>query len=127
MAIKRIILISCILLIVPVTALTNELREFTFSQKVKQADAIVVGRVLQLNDVDPPNTYGRQYATIKVRGVIKGKVETTIKLWTKKQVAESNPNCCVVGDDYVIYLERLSDGSYNALDGHFGVIEMSNP
>ena len=99
-------------------ACANELPQLSATQKYAQSDAVVIGRVAKVTR----NTYdGTEYATIAVSAAIKGLVPQTIEVETVGNISEWNFNVAV-NNDYVFYLQKISEGKYMSIAGRNGVL-----
>ena len=121
---RNIIILGAILgVLFPIQTYANQVPELSLSKKAQQSDAVIVGKIEAVKDV-ANTSIGTQYAIVRVRGVLKGAVGEKIKVWIKGPIAEMNPDCCIVGNDYVLFLESTVDKNFSPTDGGYGVVPL---
>jgi len=108
-------LVAALLLGWLATAMGDDYRDVSFDQKARDADLVIIGRVVSTEG-------GPQYARVKATTVLKGRTPEAIKFVVETGISEMDPYCCTeVGRSYLFFLHRLKNGAFESVRGHFGV------
>jgi hypothetical protein len=119
-------------------------RQLTLEEKVAASTIVIIGTVESDNLVSDTDNSGRRMATITVETWLKGKEPVKVKLahgtgetWLKGKepikvklahgtdMAEFEPDCCVAGGRYLLFLLDEGDGTYKTAAGMDGAITIS--
>lgn len=84
---------------------------------VLESDLIMVGKVVE---VLPFEKQGQMYARVISISQIKGSGDANFIY--KTGISELDPDCCVVGKTYLLFLRRQPDGYFVSVGGRQGVI-----
>jgi hypothetical protein len=106
------------LLIATQTAFPVQLRQMTLSEQVREADVVVIARATS-NTREPR---GREWADLAVEVALKGRPAKSFVLLLYTGISEETPNCCKVGERYLLLLKRTRDGKYVSVNGAFATI-----
>lgn len=82
-----------------------------------ESDLIMVGKVI---DVLPFEKQGQMYARVIKISPMKGSGNASFIFRTG--ISELDPDCCVVGKAYLLFLRTLPDGYFVTVGGRQGVI-----
>jgi hypothetical protein len=100
------------------TAHANMLVKMSLDEMVHQSDLVVIGVA---------TAHGDKVANISVETALKGRNPMEFELLTDIGIAEGDPNCCVNGQRYLMFLRKTKDGYFMSVDGHFGVVWINQP
>lgn len=84
---------------------------------VLESDIIMVGEVM---GVFPIPEYGQMYAHVRNVSQIKGFGD--INLIYRTGISEDNPDCCVIGRRYLLFVHKHVNGFYVSVGGRQGVV-----
>src|SRR3954463_11486410 len=87
-----------------VPAEANVFIEATFSEKMQEADVVIVATVVSTH-IDANDLYGN-FAEVETLAILKGAANPRLEVETRSQIAEADPHCCEVGATYVMFLYR---------------------
>jgi hypothetical protein len=97
----------------------NFVVEPTFAEKLARADLVVIGTV---TSAEPAR------ATLDVLRTLKGEAGGAITVSTYSRIAELDPQCCVVGATYVMFLRRSpQNGEMHSVRGAYGMVRIGGP
>jgi hypothetical protein len=117
MTLRMIVLIMVTVCAVDV-ARAYRVTEYTLDAKVAKADLVVLVRALATNRTKTDRIFGT--TTLVVEQTLKGRSEAIIS-FTRSGFVELNPDCCVEGARYLMFLEKIPNGAYMAVNGRHGV------
>jgi len=122
-------LLALVILYTQSPSFARELREYTLKQKVEASDMIFVGNVLAIERPKQKTEGVKAFAVVSVTESIKGAEQgKELRFVVEGSIAEANPDCCLVGSDYLFFardgvhvltLEENSIGGKIALRGEF--------
>lgn len=100
------------------TAHANMLMKMSLDEMVRQSDLVVIGVATAHDD---------KVANISVDTALKGRNPMEFELLTDVGIAEADPDCCVNGRRYLLFLRKTKDGYFMSVDGHFAVVWIDQP
>jgi len=100
----------------PATA--NITVELSFERKLAESEIVIVGTV---------TAAAQGTATVRVLNALKGAPGQEVIVSTTSRIAEDNPNCCVMGSTYVMFLRRGRDPVlYHSVNAFYGMVEIGS-
>jgi len=100
-------------------------RQLTLEQKVAASTIVIIGTVESDNLASDTDNSGRRIASIDVETWLKGKGPIKVKLAHGTDMPEFEPNCCVAGGRYLLFLLEVGDGTYKTAAGMGGAEPIS--
>lgn len=108
-------------------AMANEAPNRPAEQKVREADLIGIGRVVDVDVKDSRRIGLEHIATIEIDTLLKGDPVKSVALTYATGVYELDPQCCIKGATYLFFLQRDHRGLYVSVDGPKGVYRIATP
>lgn len=115
---RSILAILTASLVSPSISPANEVREMSLSEKVEASDQVVIARTSQ---IAAHCVRKSSCATLEVLSQLKGEGGNPVTLLFNGDIAEANPQCCIVGDVYLMFLKKVDGGYYRSTNGPYGV------
>jgi len=108
-------------------AKANEAPNTPLEQKVREADLVGIGKVVDVDVNDPRRTGLEHIATLEIDTMLKGEPTKSVPLVYGTGVYELDPQCCVRGMTYLFFLHRDHRGLLVSVDGPKGVYKIAVP
>jgi hypothetical protein len=96
----------------------------TFDEKLAQSDLVVIATATATDGARRGGS--GDAATLAVIRRLKGESADRIIVATTSRIAEENPQCCIRGETYLMFLVRMPDGSLHSVNGPFGMISIGS-
>ena len=104
--------------------MANQVKEFSLERKVDESDTVFIGRVVSIKTESVNGIPGNEYSLVHIQSSLKGRASGTVSLLSKGDIAESDPQCCEVGANYLFFLTNIKDDVYESTNGPFGVYKL---
>jgi hypothetical protein len=104
----------------------NEVAHHDLSEKVRDADLIVLGEVVSTQSFVVSGAITLEYAVILPMQNIKGKKQPgELRVLISEPIPEFDPECCEAGTSYLFFLEHSADELYRSVNGRYGIYKLS--
>jgi hypothetical protein len=118
----QIVFATC-LLAVATRLYANILIEFSYEEKTKLSDLVVIGKVTS-NDLPAVDAFGPQ-VKVKVLTTLKGPATSDIIVLSTSRIPESDPRCCKTGSTYMMFLRHTRTGEHLiSVNGRYGILKI---
>ena len=97
----------------------NAVPEVPLEEKSRRSDLVVIASVSSIA-ADGCLRYSR-CAHLQISSFLKGAPREAVVVAFDGPIAEQNPKCCAVGATYLLFLRRVKDNIFEAVNGPFGI------
>jgi len=116
---------ACVLLLAPSAANSNLVVDLPLEEKVHSADLVVIATasvVAPAKGIDHP---AFRDVIFRPTRFLKGAKTRVLNVRMGSSVSEFDPDCCVVGASYLLFLKEETGGLYKVVNPPHGVVPIA--
>jgi hypothetical protein len=126
--IKRLVIqltTGCCLLAMTDILKANHVTELSLERKVSQSHAVFIGRVVSVQTDGGHLEPGvQEYSSVVIQNALKGRVSGTVRIVSKGPIAEWDPVCCDIGENYLFFVTKTKSNFYVSVNGPYGIYKL---
>lgn len=121
--------IACVLLLVPSAANSNLVVDVPLEEKVRSASLVVIATATAVAPAEGIDHPAFRDVTFKPTRYLKGAprkwtAQSVLSVRMGSSISELDPDCCVVGANYLLFLKAEAGGIYKVVNPPHGIIAL---
>ncbi|WP_266157713.1 hypothetical protein [Dyella silvatica] len=104
-----------------------EVPKLSLEEKVAKSTFVFIGTVKEADYQDLRRTRSESVAQVRIDTLLKGTATGDVEVIYSNGIAESAPDCCVLGGKYLFFVAANSQGLLQSVNGPYGIYLIDPP
>lgn len=101
--------------------------KLSLEEKVAKSALVFIGTVKEADYQDQRRARNESVAQVRIETVLKGAATGDVEVIYSDGIAESSPDCCVLGGKYLFFAAPNSEGLLKSVNGPYGIYPINPP